>query len=371
MSLQSTELRGEERRDSQTTAAEQRVLVITGLSRKNRRHYGPLAAVAGTTTLVALDPEYDVPDTRYVSVPEVGPRPLRLLALLVVALLEAHRNEYDAVAAISLFPYGLYALVLKAVFGLPAHLGIIGIDLDHHAKQWYGPVPRWLFRRFEVVSVPGTDHAARLAACGVASDRIAILTNPIDTSVYRPGSTESTADFIWVGRFSPEKDPRLFVRALAVLAARGYPVRAVMVGDGPLASQVRADLAVAGLEDCVSLPGWVDDPLPYYRDAAAFVCTSERDALPLVLLEAMATGLVPIVPRVGSISDVVTDGENGLVCDQRSPTAFADAMARQLEGPDLEVEATERANALRDAHSLSQASQDWARILSLLAETRR
>ena len=360
---------GETVTEREARAAEKRVLVVTGLSHKNRRHYGPLADVAGETTLVCLDPDSGVEGARHVPVPDVGPRLLRVVLMLFVALYEGYRNEYDAVASISLFPYGCYALVLKAVYGYPAYLGIIGIDLDRHAERWYGAAPRWAFRRFDAVSVPGTDHATRLAAAGVAPERIEILTNAIDADAYRPDdAAEREYDFVWVGRFGPEKDPLRFVEALEVLAERDREFRAAMVGDGRLREAVAAELFDRGLEDRVDLPGWVDEPLSYYRRADAFVLTSRRDALPLVMLEAMAIGRPAIVPSVGSVSDVVADGENGLVVPDRSPEAFADAMARCLDDPAFRRDLGANATAVRSRYSLERAGEDWRRILSTLGD---
>ncbi|WP_323171703.1 glycosyltransferase [Natrialba sp. PRR66] len=386
-------------------AETQRVLVVTGLAHKNERHYGPLADAAGETTLVSLAPVEGVDAARNVAVPQVGPRLLRIALLFVLALYEGCRNDYDAVASISLFPYGCYALALKAVYGYPAHLGIIGIDLDHHAAQWYGPLVRWLFRRFDIVSVPGSDHADRLARCGVPSARIERLTNPIDADTYRPptdratggGSvsdaetdadvdadtntdtdtdadekdqrnetTGETVDFLWVGRFSAEKDPHRFVAAAAELDATEREFSAVMVGDGPLYESVAADIRARGLDDRIELAGWVDDPLAYYHRSETFVLTSERDALPLVLLEAMATELAPVVPRVGSIPDAVTDGENGLVVADREPETYAAAMARCLDEPDLRASLAANATAVRDEFSMAQAGADWRRIVAAL-----
>ncbi|OAQ54433.1 glycosyl transferase family 1 [Natrinema mahii] len=354
--------------DGAPTVDDRRVLVVTGLGHKNERHYGPLADVAGETTMVCLDPTGDLESARTVRVPEIGPRPVRVLFLFVLALYEGYRNDYDAVASISLVPYGCYALALKALYGYPAHLGIIGIDLDHHAEQWYGPVPRWLFRRFDAVSVPGTSHAERLVRFGVPPARIERLTNAIDVDTYRPPAraVETDYEFVWIGRFSAEKDPLRFVDALAELEAADREFRAVMVGDGPLRSAVVDELAARGLADRVDCPGWVDEPLEYYRRSATFVLTSERDALPLVMLEAMATGLPAVVPPVGSIPDIVTDGENGLVVADREPTTIAAAMARCLDDPEFRRSLGANAAAVRSDVSLERASEDWRRILAAL-----
>ncbi|GAB3664711.1 glycosyltransferase [Halopiger thermotolerans] len=347
-----------------------RVLVLTGLAHKNERHYGPLAEVAGETTLVCLEPEYAIDDAEYVQVPDIGPRLLRILLLFFVALYEGYRNEYDAVASISLLPYGLYALALKAVYGYPAHLGIIGIDLDHHARQWYGAGPRWAFRQFDAISVPGSAHARELVRMGVPEERVEILTNAIDVDTYHPipADIDAEYDFVWLGRFSAEKDPLLFVRALAQLEADGHDFQAAMVGTGSDRTAVIDEIAAHGLEDRIDLPGWVDDPLSYYRRSDTFVLTSRRDALPLALLEATASGLAPIVPPVGSVPDVVTDGENGIVVDERTPAAFARAMARCLDEPDYRAALADAAPSVREEFGTDEASEDWRRILSTLED---
>lgn len=349
-----------------------RVLVVTGLSHKNERHYGPLAEVAGETTLVCLEPdEVDaIDDATAVPVPDVGPRILRVLLLFFVALYEGSRNEYDAVASISLLPYGLYALALKRVYGYPAYLGIIGIDLDHHAERWYGAAPRWAFEQFDAISVPGSNHAERLVAYGVSPDRIRILTNAIDVDTYHPipADIDTEYDFVWVGRFGAEKDPVRFVRALAVLESRGREFRAVMVGDGDLRTEVVDEIAIHGLEDRIDFTGWVDDPLSYYRQSETFVLTSRRDAMPLALLEAMAAGLAPIVPRVGSIDDVVTDGHNGIVVPDQSPESFAAAMERCLDDDDYRESLAENAPEVRESVTMDEAADDWRRILATLLD---
>ena len=356
---------------SEPSAAQMRVLVVTGLSQKNARHYGPLADVADEVTLVSLDPEYAIDGARYVPVPQIGPRIFRIFVLFFLALYEGYRNEYDAVASISLLPYGFYALALRTVYGYPAHLGIIGIDLDHHAHQWYGPLPRTAFRRFDAVSVPGPSHARELAGMGVPEDRIEILTNAIDVETYRPleDAPESEYDLVWVGRFSAEKAPLRFVEALAELEARAHDseVRAVMVGDGPLRSDVQVALQEAGLDNCVDLPGWVDEPAEYYHRGEVFVLTSRRDAFPFVMVEAMATGLAPVVPPVGSIPDVIEDGENGLLVSDRYPRTFATAIDRLLADDAARQAIAESAATTGTNFSLEQAGEDWRAILGTLA----
>lgn len=338
---------------------------------KIERHYGPLADASSQTTMVCLTPYEPLESITYKPVPSLGHRLIGIALMFVVALLEGIRNDYDAIVSISLFPYGCYALALRPIVGVPAHLGIIGADIDVHATAWYGPVVRIAIRRFDSVSVPGSVHRQALLGFGVAATRISILSNAIDTDHYvpPPEPVESTYDFLWIGRFSEEKDPVLFVETLDELSAMGVEFRAVMLGDGAKYDEVERAIDARNLDDLIDRPGWVDDPRQYYYDADTFVLTSSRDALPLTLIEAMATGRASVVPNVGSVPDIATHSETALVVDDRTPSAFADALRDLATNEQLRTRLGTNAIAVRDEFSYANARDDWRRILRTLADT--
>jgi len=355
---------------SDTVAQNASVLAIANHTneKKIERHYEPLARVAAATTMVCFDGHDDSDGIDFRRVPEPGHRILGFPLLLLAACLEAHRGDYDAVVSMSLFPYGCISLVVGRLFGMPVHLGIIGIDLDGHATEWYGAVPRLLFRQFDSLSVPGPTHVRKLTRMGVAPANVSILRNAIDVDRFEPpsGDVERDIDLLWVGRFSDEKDPLRFVDALAELDANGVDFDAAMLGTGELGEDVAAALADYGLSASVATPGWVDDPRTYYRRARVFVLTSRRDALPFTLVESMATGVVPVVPRVGSCADTVTDDEDGIVVDDRQPATYASAMYRLLDDDDHRERLAANATGIRERFSLADASADWRQILRTL-----
>lgn len=336
---------------------------------KVERHVGPLTETA-RPTMVCLTPA-DVPDIEYRLAPSPGWRPVGLCLLFFVALHEAWRGEYDAVVSFSLIPHGTFALIVGRLSGCPVHVGVIGADVDVHARSRYGPLISALLRRFDVVSVPGQQYRRELVAQGLQPDQIAILRNPIDVERYGPADADIRYDLLWVGRFSSEKDPLLFVECCRRLQDGEIPFTAAMVGDGPLFDDVRERLAAYGLDERVRLPGWVDDPIRFYQQSSIFVLTSERDALPLTLLEAMATGCAPVVPRIGNVTDVARDGQNAVVLDRRSAGCLATAMERLLDRDDLTRRLGRRAQEVRRTHSLAAARRDWNHIVDhMLAQPR-
>jgi glycosyltransferase involved in cell wall biosynthesis len=330
-------------------------------------HLGPLAEHA-ETTVVCLVPDESVEGLTYRQAPTTGVRALDLLSLFAVALIEGARNDYDGVVSISLVPYGCFALAVGWLCGLPTHLAIIGADLDVHARARYGALAGALFRRFDAITVPGTAHRDQLERLGVPGARIEILANGIDCETYAPAETPIEYDYIWVGRFSAEKDPLLFVRTMAELVERGATPRAAMLGSGPLDEVVRAHIHELALDEHIDCPGWVDEPADYYHRARTFVLTSERDALPMTLLEAMACGLVPVIPDVGNVRDAVADGENGVVLDQRDVESFANALQRLDD--DRHDRLATAAPAASSRFSTERAAEDWEAVLGTLRASR-
>jgi len=150
----------------------------------------------------------------------------------------------------------------------------------------------------------------------------------------------------YVARLSPEKDPLLFVSALEVLRKDGVDFRAVVVGDGPLDADVRARVAAAGLGARVAVVPF--DPIGHtvYRVLDIFVLPSRWDMLPIANLEAMAAG-VPIVARdVGSVSEAVRDGENGLLVREHTAQAVASALKRLITDAPLRQQLGDRGRQL-------------------------
>lgn len=333
---------------------------------KIERHVKPLADEV-ETTLVCIDRGDEFEDLNYRTVPTFGLRPIGLALMLVVAFQEAIRGDYDGIVSFSLFPHGCIALAVGRRRNLPVHLGVLGMDLDVHAQAAYGPAVAWLLRRFDVVSVPGTNHREQLEELGLPPERTAILTNAIETDRFVPHpATDQSYDCCWVGRFGPEKRPELFVKALARLAAEGRSIRAVMLGDGERREAVRDLLNYYDLEEMVDRPGWVDDPLPYYRQSKTFVLTSRREGLPLTLVEAMATGTAPVTVDVGSVKDVAEDGHNAVVVPPDDVEALADGIGRLLDDSGARRRLADNAEAVRSDCGYDAATEDWRRILDAM-----
>jgi glycosyltransferase involved in cell wall biosynthesis len=147
-----------------------------------------------------------------------------------------------------------------------------------------------------------------------------------------------------VGRLVPKKGFDLFVQACAILRQRGVPVEAVIVGeDGEHSKGIRRQIAELGLDEVVRLTGPMSQADLYqeYQRATVFCLPcrvlddGDRDGIPNVLVEAMATRLPIVTTAISGIPELITDGVNGLLAPPEDANAIADAVLRLYHEPEL------------------------------------
>ena len=92
-----------------------------------------------------------------------------------------------------------------------------------------------------------------------------------------------------------------------------------------------------GLEDSVRLwaPEYGSAKISRYGAADIFVLPSYSEGMPMVILEAMASGLAIIATRVGGIPDMISDPVSGLIVEPRSPAELGEALRRLVDDPHL------------------------------------
>jgi glycosyltransferase involved in cell wall biosynthesis len=136
---------------------------------------------------------------------------------------------------------------------------------------------------------------------------------------------------LWIGRLEPQKDPEL---ALRVIAAMGDQVHLTMLGDGALRERVKQRVCAMGLQQKVTLAGYVLEIESHLAEAHALLITSHYEGGPAVAVEALAQGL-PVVSTDCSflLHDVVTRPEAGRIVTSREPEALAAALAETSAMP--------------------------------------
>lgn len=162
---------------------------------------------------------------------------------------------------------------------------------------------------------------------GVPKDRIAIIPNGVGTEYFhRPRHYRTSArQLLNIGRLSPQKRLNLLVAAMADLP----DCQLTLVGDGEERSRLEAQVKRLGLTN-VTFTGSKSpaETLAYYQAADIFVIPSEREGMPLVVLEAMAGGLPIVAAQVPGLQELV-DGV-GVLVDQPQASVLAEVIQRLL-----------------------------------------
>lgn len=198
----------------------------------------------------------------------------------------------------------------------------------------------------DAIVVLSEETRAQLAReCRPVAHRIQKVVGAIDEGRFHPPTAEQRRisrerlqlgerEFVClqIGRLSWNKGIDLLVQATRKAgAAMDRPIRAILVGSGTdEEEQEIRDYAYQSDKDrsVFRFDGFKSDVLSYYWASDAFVLPSRVEGYGLVVVEGMATGLVPVRTPGGGASDQIEHGENGLLVDFEDSDGLADALLR-------------------------------------------
>lgn len=149
-------------------------------------------------------------------------------------------------------------------------------------------------------------------------DRIPVIFNGIDVDRCQEKhfyGTSTGIKFIHVGRFSPQKNHTMLIKAFEIVHNTLPDAELILIGKGELEDQIRARVDELGMSKCVHFEGETSDVFSYLHCADVFVFPSQWEGFGLALAEAMTTGLPCVATNVGGIPDLIDDGVNGLLVD--------------------------------------------------------
>jgi glycosyltransferase involved in cell wall biosynthesis len=278
------------------------------------------------------------------SVPEMA---LYILTNVLPALRLARQWKPDVLHVHFAVPSGVVALALTAATGLPylltAHLGDVPGGVPEQTAGLFklvDPFARLIWKRAAgLTTVSG--HVARLskAAYGVEAQ---VILNGVPARKPAAPALHVPRRLLLVGRLSVQKNPFLAVRALTLAKDLAWELE--VIGDGPLAGDLRAETSRLGLDGRVIFQGWMDGAAVAARMAASdlLLMTSLHEGLPMVAVEALQHGLAIVGSDIGGLQDVVENDRNGFLC-ALTPEAFADKL-RLLLADDAKFLAARRAS---------------------------
>lgn len=221
---------------------------------------------------------------------------------------------------------------------------------------------------YVVLSSSYINHFCKFTRMSDAPKLIAI-DNPltIDTDDFEYQSEEKQCELIYIGRLdSTQKCTNRIIEVWKFLEPVHPEWRLTIVGDGNEKDNLEFLISKMDLKN-VSMEGF-QNPRPYYERASILLLTSDFEGFPLVLVEGMSFGVVPVVyGSFPAVNDIIDDGKNGVIIPQTSFGFNAALMAESLQA--LMVDKTLLDNMAQYAieksknFSIDKAYQEWMKVM--------
>jgi glycosyltransferase involved in cell wall biosynthesis len=222
--------------------------------------------------------------------------------------------------------------------------GVRVIACQRHLKLSDRPVHEWgtrvihrLAHRILVNSEAIRDHI--LSRDSAQANKIVVIKNGI-SSVADSSETRNLHERLcreleidndskiigMVARLQPVKGHRFFLEAASRVIAREPKAQFVLVGDGPLKSDIEDQAAHLGIKDRLHMLGDRTDVARILASFDLLVLASLHEGLPNAVMEAMAAGVPVVATAVGGTKELITDGETGYL----TAPADADALSERI-----------------------------------------
>lgn len=183
---------------------------------------------------------------------------------------------------------------------------------------------RNIIYRFADAIVVQTSYARNYYERHLRHKRIALIHNPVSVVPLHECPKEPL--ILNVGRLVPQKGQAYLIEAFAHLNRNGW--RLAILGDGPLAQELKDLAGQMGVGDQVAFPGVVKDIGFYLQRASIFVLPSLREGFPNALAEAMAAGIACIAFNCNEgLSELIQDGSNGFLVEPRDLMGLTERIA--------------------------------------------
>ncbi len=201
-------------------------------------------------------------------------------------------------------------------------------------------------------------------------EKSTVIFNPIDLGP-RAGQalrTEKQPRIVSVGRLMPQKNQKLLLRAFAGLHERFPEYTLTIYGEGPERENLLACARELGIAHKLELPGQTDQIFDRISDAALFVLPSDYEGMPNALTEAMCLGLPVVSTGVSGATDLIRQGENGLLCRVGDAADLQQAMERMLEDTELRSRCAREAVALNELLTTDAVTDRWLAFLDKISD---
>lgn len=320
---------------------------------------------------------------------------LYLMAMVVMGwVLWRHRQYYDVLHVYQLNLLALPTALVCRFTGIPMIIAVRSVgpsketgfrdklslvagpldatapwlQLDERARP-YGDLEGWerlgkpivqfirslLDRPQTVVVILSSRMRGYLAAHDLHLPNVQLIPNGVDITRFYPSSAgipiaERERVVVCVSRLSHEKGIDVLLQAWHLVHKQFPQAKLIIVGIGPLQTQLERMAQALGIADSVEFAGFQSDiPAQLHRGNLA-VLPSHWEGMPNAVLEAMACGLPCVATRVSGSEDIIQHGVNGVLVEPGDYESMAEALLTLLRDPALAQKYGRAARARVEQH---------------------
>lgn len=295
--------------------------------------------------------------------------------------LKAALNQYepDILHFATPFTLGLWALYYGRKKGIPVvttyHTHFVSY-IEYYFRLLYGlsRIPElltkrymaWFYNRCAMALVPTQNILDELLDWGIDKNRLTLWGRGIDTKIFNPEFRDQAfidtfaepgkKRVLFVSRLVWEKEIETIIRIHQIFRSRRPDITMVITGDGPARMQMQKRMPEAvftgkliGLELSKT-----------YASCDVFLFPSVTETFGNVVLEAMASGLIPVVAAKGGPMGIIQDGVTGYLAKPKDSVDFCQKIEKVIDQPSLAAQ-------MRDAAIKHAQSQNWLQLVLQLS----
>ncbi|AGH42169.1 glycosyltransferase [Paraglaciecola psychrophila] len=268
--------------------------------------------------------------------------------------------------------WGRYAGLLAKV----PHL----IHVEHNSRERYTWLrlkqAKWLSQYTAKIVGCSEGVKENLLRLGFPVDKVVSIPNGINLTRFEQPThvpfEQRKAEIIMAARFARQKDQTSLIKAISLLKLKNIEVKLSFAGLGKTAHLVSAQKLVKKLNleqqitflgHCTNLP----ELLAHYQ---IFALSTHYEGMPLVLIEAMASGCAIVASEVVGVKEMFVHAEDGYLVEPQSPQALADAVEILLADKNFTAKmATNGQNKAQSQYSLERMAGEYKVLFRSLCKT--
>jgi glycosyltransferase involved in cell wall biosynthesis len=228
----------------------------------------------------------------------------------------------------------MVGLICSAYKHIPVIATLHGWIANNVKGRLYTSIDKHILRYFDAIIAVSEKMKREVSALGINKDKIYVLHNALVLENYKKdnsqgqfrtelGITDDDMLVANIGRLSPEKGQEDFIYAANEVLKETRNIRFVLIGIGPDRNKLIKLVNDLGLQKHVTFAGYKENMSQLYGCVDLIVQSSYTEGLPNVMLEAMAMGVPVIATNVGGTSEIIENGQNGILVLPGKPHAIA------------------------------------------------